>query len=192
MFWLGIAMPIITLIAGNLYWQMRKRDTFLRTAIKDDGLLREFITTTLLDEPPARVALFAKRLTSGYVHNIMILNKSDEDTQRRVKRWFLVVGCGATAVASWSGPVFDILTALAFFASYGFPVAQSSKANALEHIASMAVIMRNWMRDEPSQYDTFIAGATSIDILDAVVREREAGRNGRVENPSGPQGCGSR
>jgi hypothetical protein len=65
-----IALAIITLFAGTLWWQLRKRHQFLLHAVRDEAFLRQLISREALINPPARLALYLQKNSIGYFVNV--------------------------------------------------------------------------------------------------------------------------
>jgi uncharacterized membrane protein YwzB len=163
---LKILLELIILVAlfflGDSFWQLIKRDKFMRDAVNNKQLLDNFITKELFLNPPARVALYAKKNEIGWFMNIHVLLKSDRSTQTKMKTILIIIVLVLLAGSYILGWAFFAINSICFMLMTLFPISNSAKINALENILCLALILHHWRSENALECDQWIEQGRSL------------------------------
>jgi hypothetical protein len=163
-----ILLGVASLFLGGMWWSLFKRDAYLRGAVNDETVLNG-LSRELLESPPARIGIYAAKHELGYAMNLHILIKADRKGLRIPKLLFggsLVLALVGSYMLGWRFLLINIgLICLAGLQR----VPESAKANALEQLASIAVIFHKWNAEDPAECEAFIQKAHSLSHLYATV-----------------------
>jgi len=162
---LEVVIAIAILFVCNSFWQLIKRDKFLRDIIRFSPFLEELILKGSLNDPNPKFAAYAEKNQLGYAINISCAIESDRKTIKRLEIIFGLIGITATVASYALGPIFLILNCVLFVLPMFFPIAQSAQHSAIDHIMEIAVILYRWRADNPIECDNFINSASSLQPL---------------------------
>lgn len=171
---LEILLGIASLFLGSMWWGLLKRDAYLKRAVQDETVLNG-LTRELLEAPPARIAIWGEKCKFGYARNLQVLVEADKQALRIPKLLHgvpLVLLLVGSYFLGWT--VFAANLGLVCLAALP-RVPDSAKANTLEQVASIAVILYRWNAENPAECDAFIQKAYSLSKLySAVLRVTES------------------
>jgi hypothetical protein len=158
-----------------MFWQLQKRRTFIKRAIRDPNLLASLLSLDNLSSPPPRVAFFAQKSEIGYFFNIGVAINSDEKSQRLPK----VISCvllGCLFMGSYFLGWPFLATNLILFLLLSFVgLSESGQSNALEQVLTLAVLLRKWHGENPVECDQWVRqGQGSLRTLYEAVKEVRA------------------
>jgi len=160
-----VVIAIVILFVSNSFWQLIKRDRFLRNLIRFSPFLEELILKGSLNDPSPKFAVHAEKNQLGYAINISCAIESDRKTIKRLEIIFSLVGITATVASYALGHIFLILNSVLFILPVFFPIAQSAQRSAIDHIMEIAVILYRWRSDNRNECDNFINNASSLQPL---------------------------
>ena len=165
---LEILLALACLFLSSMWWALIKRDTLLKDAIRD-GTVLSVLTREQFENPPAQIAVYATKHELGYAMNLHVLLKADKRALRIPKLLFgvplalLLIG---SYVLGWT--IFAIN--LGLFGLAGLQrVPNSAKANALEQVISIGVILYRWNAEDAAECRAFITKAHTLSNLYASV-----------------------
>lgn len=159
------------LFVSNSFWQLIKRDRFLKNLIRFSPFLEELILKGSLNDPNPKFTAFAQKNQLGYAINVSCAIENDRKTIKRLEITFGLVGIVATIGSYALGPIFFIINAVMFILPIFAPVAQSAQRSAIDHIMEIAVILYRWRADNPIECDSFISKASSLQPLYEVIKK---------------------
>jgi hypothetical protein len=160
-----VVIALVVLFVSNSFWQLVKRDRFLKNLIRFSPFLEELISKGSLNDPNPKFTVFAEKNQLGYAINVSCAIESDRKTIKRLEITFGLVGLIATIGSYALGPIFFIINCVLFILPVFAPVAQSAQRSAIDHIMEMAVILYRWRSDNPTECDNFISKASSLQSL---------------------------
>jgi len=172
---LEVALALVIFFVGTMWWQLLKRDAFLKWAFNNRAFLEGFISQDLVLHPPPRVVACTEigHDEVGRLHFMMLigaLGKTDSRLQRRIKWGHAAVLLLALVGSHFLGDVYlamnGILLALLGLQS----ISVSARNNALEQVLTIAVILHKWIIENPSECAEWIQQAWSLRTLYDVVR----------------------
>jgi hypothetical protein len=165
---LEILLALSCLFLSSMWWALMKRDFFVRDAIRD-GTLLSVLTREQFEKPPPQIKVYTTKHDRGYVMNLRLLLKADRRALRIPKLLFgvplalLLIG---SYTLGWT--IFAIN--LGLFGLAGLQrVPESAKANALEQVISIGVILYRWNAEDPAECRAFITKAHTLSNLYATV-----------------------
>ena len=160
------------LFAGQTFWQLRKRDRFMRQAIRTPAFLESLISRERLASPPPRVLAFVQQQSElGYVLNMKCLMDADRISQRRVAIFFMAVIAAIFIGSYFMGLVYLAINLVLFFLTASVPIASSAQSNAMEHIFTVGLLLHRWRLHNAKECDEFVEHASSIRLLYDIVRK---------------------
>jgi hypothetical protein len=166
-----VALFVITFAAGSMWWQLRKRRTFVKKALKDEILLESLISKHALANPLAQILPYTEKNEIGYFLNIDVVLRADQTSQRIPKLLvsvvLLLVLVGSYFLAStylWINVGIFLLVGIG-------PITNSARHNAEEQVLTLGTILHKWRTENAPECDAFVAQAHSLEKLyDAVKR----------------------
>lgn len=165
-----IVLALATLCFGGLWWQVVKRRRFLLSAVHDHACLEELVNPETLAFPPSRLLPYLRggRADLRFA-DVDALRTADRRSQGAV-RWLSLFALAAVGVASlYLGYRYLAFNGLLFATLSFLPVSASARANALEHILTLALILDRWHGENPAECDKFLASAKSLAELRIVM-----------------------
>ena len=159
------------LFAGQTFWQLRKRERFLKEAIRTPAFIESLISRERLASPPPRVLALVQKNEVGYVLNMKCVMDADRVSQRRVTIFFGVVVAAILVGSYFIGLVYLAINVALFFLTASVPIASSAQSNAAEHIFTVGLILHRWRLENAKQCDEFVESAWSLRPLYEVVRK---------------------
>ena len=159
------------LFAGQTFWQLRKRERFLKDAIRTPAFLESLISRERLTSPPPHVLAFVQKNEVGYVLNMKCVMDADRASQRRVAILFSAVIAAILVGSYFMGLVYLAINVVLFFVTASVPIASSAQSNAMEHIFTVGLILHRWRLEDAKQCDEFVEHAWSLRPLYEVVRK---------------------
>ncbi len=171
-----LALFVITFAAGSIWWQLRKRGTFVRKVVKDEILLKNVISKDALANPPAQILPYIQRNEIGYFLNIDVVLRADQ-TSQRIPMLVVTVVLLLVFVGSYFVAVIDLWINLGVLLLVGLaPIMDSARHNADEQVLTLGVILHRWRTENAPECDAFVAQARSLEKLyDTVKRVGGAG-----------------
>lgn len=158
-------LAIAILYTSTSFWQLLKRDNFLKEKIGLNPFLEDVILRNSLDEPNPQFAVYAEKHQLGYASNIHCVIEADRKTINRLEMIFGAIGITVTALTCVLGLPYLVLSCLLFVLPVFLPITQSAQRSAIDHIMEIAVILYRWRSDNPMEYNSFISSATSLQAL---------------------------
>ena len=169
-----LVLATVTLFAGTLWWQLRKRRQFLRQAVRNETYLTQLISREALLNPPSRLEPYLQKNKIGYFVNVDVLNRADQRSQRLPRIFTLLL---LAIVVVWSfrlGYSYLAVNGVLFCALSIVPIYDSAKYNAAEHILTLALILYRWRTDNPAECDQWVGQARSLEKLYRAMRTATA------------------
>jgi len=166
----------ILLFFGDSFWQLVKRDRFMKNAVNDQQLLDNFITKEFFLNPPARVALYAQKNDIGWFMNIHVLLKSDRATQSKMKTIYLIIVLLLLAGSYMLGMTFLVINLVCFMLLTMLPISNAAKVNTLENILCLALILHHWRSENTLECDQWIEQGRSLNkVYNSVKKASRSG-----------------
>jgi len=160
------------LFAGYTFWQLRKRERFLRRAIRTPEFLESLISRKNLASPPPRVLAFVQQKSElGYVLNMKCLMDADRASQRQVTILFSAVVAAIFVVSFFLGLVYLVINVVLFFLMASVPIESSAQSNAMEHIFTVGLLLHRWRLYNAKECDEFVENALILRPLYDVVKK---------------------
>jgi hypothetical protein len=162
-------LAAVTVFLGTNWWQLHKREGFLRRALSKPLYLEGLISRDSLVNPPTRLQPYFQRNEIGYFINIDIVIKADLRSQHLP--WVLISGILLLILIGsfYQGYVYFTIN-LTLLLLLGFaPLGEPAQSNADEHLLTMAVILYRWRSEDPAGCDEWVARAHSLKNLYRVV-----------------------
>ena len=170
-----IVLGTAVLFAAQSFWQLRKRQSFLKQAISNTVLLQLVISRDSLTSPPPHIvfltSLPVQKDETGYVINIKRVSDADRATQRRVTLMFAVPIVAILVGSYFLGALYLAINVGLFFLTALVPISSSARRNAVDHILTIAVILHRWRLERPAECDKWIEDAWSLRPLYEAVRK---------------------
>jgi hypothetical protein len=160
---------LLTLIAGNIWWQLQKRKAFVKKVVTNGPLLRGLIEEKVLVSPSSQTRQNPNVLLP--IQYFAIELTSDRKSQRIPALMSLVILL-AVFVSSYLIGRWYLLANVGCFLLLGLaPATESAKQSANGHVVALATILRRWRLENASECDAFVAPRDSLHKLyDAVKR----------------------
>jgi len=172
-----IVLAIAVLFASQTFWQLRKRERFLKQVICDPLLLQSLISLETLASPPPHISFLAslpaQKNEVRYVLNIKCVSDADRTTQRRVLFAFAVPIIAIFIGSCFLGTLYLTINVVLFLSAAFAPISSSAQSNALDHIFTIAVILHKWRLDKPAECDKWIEDAWSLRPLYEAVKKAQ-------------------
>jgi hypothetical protein len=119
-----------------------------------------FVSKERLANPPSRIEPYLRKNSIGYFVNIDVVVKADHSAQRMPKVISSICLLLILGVSLYLGYAYLAINLVLFF-SLGFsPIHESAKRNALEHVATLAVILYRWHEENPAECDSLDSPST--------------------------------
>lgn len=160
-----IVLAVTILFASSSFWQLTKRDIYLKEIIRNKSLLENLIIRSNLDAPNPIDAVFAEKNEIGYILKLQCVTKSDQQTIKRLKIIFGLIGIVVTIASGALGSTYFIVNCVLLTLPAFFPIMQSAQRSAIDHIMEIAVILHRWRSENPMECDNFISNTTSLQPL---------------------------
>ena len=165
-----LVLALVTLFAGTLWWQFRKRRQFLKQAIRDETFLSQLISREALLNPPSRLEPYLRKNSVGYFLNVDALRKADQRSQRIPRMLFSALLAAVLIASFYLGYWYMAVNALLFFSLVFVPIYSTTRFNAAEHVLTLALILYRWHMENPAECDHWVAQARSLQKLYLAVR----------------------
>jgi hypothetical protein len=175
-----VVLAIGILFVANSFWQLLKRDNFLKKIIRSKPFLEQLISGSALHKPGPKVATYAEKSQLGYALNISLVVEADRKTIKRLQIIFGLIGIIVAAGSYAFGLIYLILNCAFFVIPAFFPITQSARRSAIDHIIEIAVILFRWRSEDSIQCDDF-ANKSVLRTLNDVIK------NVYQENGKGPR-----
>lgn len=168
-----IVLAVATLFASLTFWQLRKRERFLKMAIYNSPFLESVISRERLANPSPRISVFAQKNEGGYVFNMKLAVDADSASQRRVTL-FSAVAIAAIFIGSYFlGVSYLVINVVLFFLTDLVPISSSAQSNAMEQVFIMALILHKWRLDNATECDQWVEHAWSVHPLYEAVKKAQ-------------------
>jgi hypothetical protein len=168
-----VVLAFATILASQAFWQLRKRERFLRWAIHNPPLLESLLSRDTLSNPLPRILLFAEKNEVGYVLNMKCVEHADRSSQWRTTIFF-GIAVAAILIGSYSlGISYLAINFVLSLLTASFPLSPSARANAIEHIFTIALILHKWRLDNATECDEWITYARSLQPLYEAVKNAQ-------------------
>jgi len=184
---LHIALRIILVIAmcfvSSAFWQLLKRDRFLKQTMRDQHCLEGFISWDALKDAPLRIAPYLERCEMGYFINIASVVRADRSALRRAKILFTFLLILILVCTYFAGMLFILINCIIFLLFVLPPLSQAGQHSALEQVLTLALILHKWRSENSEECDQWIEQASSLRPLYNVVKIAESSdetRNHRI------------
>jgi hypothetical protein len=175
-----VVLAIGILFVANSFWQLVKRDNFLKKIIRSKPLLEEVIPRSALHKSDPKIAAYAEKTQLGYALNIPLVVEADRKTIKRLQIIFGLIGIIVAAGSYAFGLIYLILNCTFFAIPAFFPITQSAQRSAIDHVIEIAVILFHWRSEDSMQCDDF-ANKSVLRTLNDVIK------NVYQENGKGPR-----
>ena len=103
-----IVLAIAILFVSSSFWQLAKRDKYLKEIIRNKSLLEHLIMRSNLDAPNPKYKVYAEKNEIGYFVNIQSVIESDRKTIKRLKNIFGLIGIAVTIASGTLGSTYFI------------------------------------------------------------------------------------
>jgi len=166
-----IVLGILVFFAGQTFWQLRKREKFVRSAIQVPEFLQTIVSKERLSSPPPHMLAFVQG--SEYALNIKCVIDADRASQRRVAISHGFVIAAIFVGSYFMGPVYLGINVIMFFATKSIPIASSVKGNAIDHILTLGLILHRWRLVNAKECDEFVEHAQTLRPLYNAVQKTQ-------------------
>lgn len=168
---LEVLLAVATLFTGRSIWQLHKRAKFLKHVICNQPYLERSISPDALINPSPMIAPFIEQNQTGYFMNIKCVIEADRVLQRRVKIAFGLVLAAIFVGSYFIGVLYFIINIVLFSLTASAPISQRAQANALRHVLTLAVILRQWHLENSVECEQWVEQAWSLRPLYDVVKK---------------------
>jgi hypothetical protein len=186
----GLSLPV-THILSNLFWQGLREARGIATLV-DSEILQRIVTESVLNDPPAKVARFARPLNGSYAMSMKAFQHADREAHSRA-RAILRSGLAVTVLASgvlgflalgWLGLAFPVVNVLIVQTTFlgstqGSFIDEESTARAAEHVQILAVILDRWYRNSPHEVTEWLKATPQMTPLWSHLRALKIRRSDR-------------
>jgi gamma-glutamylcyclotransferase (GGCT)/AIG2-like uncharacterized protein YtfP len=166
-----VALSVTAFGAGGIWWQLWKRQKFLKKVVNDEILLNSLISKEALANPPVGILPYAAKNEIGFFVNIEVVLRADQTSQRIPRLLATGVLVLALIGSAMLGKTF-LLINLGIFLLVGFvPIMETAKENANEHVLTICLVLHEWRTENARECDEFVARVHGLQKLyDAVQR----------------------
>lgn len=165
-----IALAVLTVFVASIFWQLVKRKSYLRQAVGNKAILDACISHDVLVNPPARLEPYFEKNEIGYFVNIDSVVKADQASQQRIKIVAVVILILVFIGSFYLGYQYLAIN-VALLLLLGFSrISESAKANALEQILTIAIILHRWRIENPVECDEWVGKADTLKELYGTVK----------------------
>ena len=165
-----IILAVVTFFAAYAFWEFSKRAGLLKRMIYDQLFLEDFISREMLISPPAAILPFAEKNKVGYIVNVGVVLKADSNSQRLGALLFVMVLAAVLIGSYFLGIIYLCINVTLFFLAALMPVSPSTERNAMEQVATIALILYRWHLEDGVQCDQWIERAQNLKLLYNVVK----------------------
>ena len=165
-----VILAFIIFYAGKMLWQLFKRGRFLKEMAQSQAHMTAFISIDMLNVFSKKNPVYVTKGPQGYVGNISLLTDIDLTTQRRMKLLFGLVTILALIISGYLSNLFFWINVLLFFLMGFYPLTESGRRNALEHLITVGAILYKWREENQKECDEWIEQASSLKELYALVK----------------------
>lgn len=138
-----VLLVFVILISGSTWWTLKKRDKLLDTMIEDKGYLERVLTPALLEQVAVDHPLVGGALgEKGHEVNLRVVEAGDRKAQMRLRQISLAFSLLSVFGSLWLGVWFMVANTLLFLLASATPLGKSGAKNALDHILTIAAILR--------------------------------------------------
>ena len=150
------------LFVGYSFWQLIKRDRYMKQVLATQSFLDTFITQELFINPPARVDMYAQKNSIGWFINIQTLLKSDGLTQRKMETTYLALVVFLLMGSYLLGVTFLIINLVLFLLVSYLRLSDPARVNALENLHCLALILHRWITENRPDCERWIQQTDSL------------------------------
>jgi hypothetical protein len=159
-----IVLIIATLFAGNMFWELRKRDRFLKQTISNQYFLEELITRQVLVNASQHqyIAPLVEKNEIGWFLNIQCVINADRDSQKKIVVQHAIVLLVILTASLFLGVPFLVINLIVFVLSQFGKISQSAQINVFQHVLTIALILDKWRSDNATECNDWIEKAPSL------------------------------
>jgi len=169
-----VLLVCVILISGSTWWVLKKRDKLLDTMIEDKGYLERVLTPELLEQVAAGHPLVGGAVGEiGHEVNLRVVEASDRKAQMRLRQISLAFSLLAVFGSFWLGVWFMVANTLLFFLSAATPLGKSGTKNALDHLLTIAAILREWSKQDDAEGSKWVSEEKRYQMIYSIVRRRK-------------------
>jgi formate hydrogenlyase subunit 3/multisubunit Na+/H+ antiporter MnhD subunit len=166
-----ISLVIATLFAGHAFWELRKRDRFLKKIISNQAVLERLISRQVLVNASQHkyIAPLVEKNEIGWFLNIKCVLDADRTSSQRILT-FSVIGLAVILTASlFLGYPYLVINLIVFVLLHFGMLSQAARNSALQHVWTIALILDKWRSDNATECEEWIEKANSLRPLYNVV-----------------------
>jgi len=163
---------VLTLIAGNAWWQLQKRRAFVKEVVTDRVLLNQLIDKESLASLPSPIRRNPNVLLPiQYFAIELIADRKSQRIPAITSSVVLVAVFASSYLVGW----WYLLANVGCLLLLGLvPAAEPAKQSAKGHVVALATILCRWRLQNASECDAFVTPRASLHKLYDSVKKLEA------------------
>lgn len=170
-----IVLVIATLFAGNIFWELRKRDRFLKQIICNQSFLETLITRQVLVNASQHryIAPLIKKNDIGWFLNIQCVTNADIASNKKIAVLHTIILAVILMASLFLGVPYLVINLIVFILLQFGRISKSAQNNAIDHILTIALILDKWRSDNATECEDWIEQAHSLRPLYNAVRDAQ-------------------